>query len=265
MIDTHTHLNFRVFDDLYRQVIQRSQMAGLRLINVGAQLATSKKAVAIAGEFPETCFTAIGLHPIHVLDEEWNQAEFRQLAGHPSVVAVGETGLDAYRVPDGADPAMFRTKQEELLLAHMKLAQEFAKPLMIHCREAYDDLLAFLKQHEGLLRPLGQPRGQVHCYVGDWPTAQQFIELGFVIGFTGIVTFTNDEKLLEVVDKIADGSFVVETDAPYLAPVPMRGKQNEPLLVKHVIEFVAKRRGVEPSAIDEQTTATAQRVFSLPA
>lgn len=265
MIDVHTHLNFETFDGSYGDEVAKLKSKGMRVINVGTQYATSERAVHIAEKYPETCFATIGVHPIHVLDHDFYEPKFRELIVHPSVVAVGETGLDYHHFMKGHDISAFKQKQEGVLLEHMRLAKEYDKPLMIHCWDAYHELLALFHNRIDLLRDTGKPRGDIHCYIGDWKTAQKFLDLGFVIGFTGIVTFTDDEKLLEVVDEISDDQFVIETDAPYLTPVPERGKRpNTPDRVRHVAAFIAKRRGTSVEEIDRLTTATAERVFGLP-
>ncbi len=279
LIDTHCHLNFNAYKDDLDAVIQRTLAAGMRVINVGSQNTTSQRAVELAQKYPGQMFAAVALHPLHLhevvvdeveipfttREERFDHNYYKHLAQQPGVVAIGECGLDYYRVPDGVDDAAFKQKQKDVFLQHIQLAQEVSKPLILHTRAsknqpqvAYLDLLDVL-QHAGY------SRGVVHCYTGDLDTARKFLDAGFLLSFTGIITFPNASDLLSVVQYAPLDRIMVETDAPYLAPQQYRGKRNEPLYVRHVAEKIAEVKGVDYVTVEQQTTATAESFFHLTA
>ena len=270
LTDTHCHLSFKGFEEDYREVTQRSADAGMRMITIGTQLPTSEGAVALAHEFP-TVWAAIAVHPIHVVRHEFPTERYTELARDPKVVAIGECGLDYYHLEDHYTDPMedetiggthhtvdeIKVMQVELFAKHVALAKAVNKPLIIHCREAYDDLLAAYDELAS-----GHP-GVLHCYTSDWTTAQKYLERGLSIGFTGIITFPKSEATQDVVKKIPLDRLLIETDAPYLAPIPFRGKRNEPLYVEHVARKVAQLRGMSYEEVVETTSANAARLFSL--
>lgn len=270
LTDTHCHLSFKGFEADWRAVTQRSVDAGMRMVTVGTQLPTSEKAVEIAHEFPNV-WAAIAVHPIHVARHEFPAERFAELARDSKVVAIGECGLDYFHLEQHyTDPLEDETiggtehsadelkaMQRELFAKHVALAKAVNKPLIIHCRDAYDDLLAAYDE----LAP-GHP-GVLHCYTGDWATAQKFLERGLHIGFTGIITFPKSELIQEVVKNMPLDRILIETDAPYLAPIPFRGKRNEPLYVEHVARKIAELRGLTFDEVVDATNANAARLFSL--
>ncbi len=279
LIDTHCHLNFNAYKDDLDQVIQRTLDAGMRVINIGSQSTTSQRAVEMAKQYPGKFFAAIGLHPLHLFEtfvdkdevdipfktrkEDFDVAFYSELAKEKGVVAMGECGVDYYRVPDGVDPSIFVARQKEVFLQQVAFAQERDLPLVLHTRahpkeptKAYDDLLT-------LLQHAGYNRGVVHCYTGDVDTARKFVDAGCLISFTGIITFPNATKLLDVVRFVPLDRMMVETDAPYLAPQPKRGQRNEPLYVQHVAEKIAEVKGIALEEVVRQTTANAENFFRL--
>lgn len=268
LIDTHGHVNLSAFHDDSDDVIQRSLEHGTKIIAPSTQLPTSKKAIEIAEKY-NGVWAAVGFHPTHVLNDEFDPAPFRELAKHPKVVAIGETGIDYYRVPDGADFREWKEKQHAVLQQHIDIATERNIPVITHCRVgktpetavAYADLHAILKKNidAGKLAK----RGVVHCYVSDWNTAKEFLDLEYMISFTGIITFTDDESILDAVRKIPLERMMVETDSPFLTPVPHRGKRNEPWYVKFVAMKIAELKDISFEEVERTTTENAIRFFQL--
>lgn len=273
LFDTHAHLNFEAFENDWRETAKRALEAGIKIINVGSNLKTSKKAVEIAEEFPEGVYAAVGLHPIHVLDEEVDIKEYKKLAAHPKVVALGEIGLDYYRMPtsirsEGASgvagrrqtksPVEIKNLQKEILLKFLKLSAEKKLPVIIHCREAHPDLIQLL---ENFNKPAGSDaRGVMHCFSGGWDEARRYLNLGFLISFTGVITFAHYEG--ETLAKVPLNKIMVETDCPYLTPEPHRGTRNEPLYVEFVAREVARVKNETYEEVVKVTTENARRLFS---
>ena len=215
MIDSHAHLNFQAFNDDYSEVIRRSFDNGIaKIINVGSNYLTSQKAVKIAKEF-FGCYAALGLHPIHVNDEKFHLSGYRDLIkiDGDTVKAIGETGLDNYQLKTVNH---FLVSQRQVLLRHLDLAHEFDLPVIFHCRgsksnplDIYEDLLSIIRSRPPV------PRGVIHCFTADWPTAQKFLDLGFYVGFIGIITYPSDvDDLLEVVRCVPLNRILSETDCP---------------------------------------------------
>lgn len=241
------------------------------MINVGTQFETSRKAVELAGDYGDGVYAAVGLHPIHLFEhhvdeeetsfntrgEEFNADSYQDLVSRSiKVVAVGEFGLDYYRMPPSEDPQRVREVQEEVVKQHLLLAKEAGKPVMIHCRDAYDDLLRLLKEnYDG--------PGEIHSFTGTWQQAKEFLDLGFYVALNGIVTFDKTGRSAEVVKNLPLEMMLLETDAPYLTPVPHRGKRNEPAYVKFVAEKIAELKGVDISEVEKVTTENARKLYGI--
>jgi TatD DNase family protein len=279
LIDTHCHLNFNAYKDDLDAVIQRTLDAGMRVINVGSQSSTSQRAVDMAKQYPGKFFAAVALHPLHLFETYVDEVEipfktreevfdpqfYGDLVKHPGVVAIGECGLDYFRVPEGVDEATFTKKQKETFLQQINLAQEHDLPLILHVRASKTEPnRAYLETLE-VLQHAGYNRGVVHCYTADIDTARKFLDAGFHISFTGIITFPNAKELLPVVQFVPMDRIMVETDAPYLSPQPVRGKRNEPLYVQYVAQKIAEVKGLQVSAVEAQTTENAEFFFRLTA
>lgn len=273
LIDTHAHLNLPAFDDDWKETAKRALDAGIWIINVGDNLETSKKAVAIAEEFPEGVYAAVGLHPSEVFEERFDIDEYKKLAAHPKVVALGEVGLDYYRLPEtirpegggGAvggrqikSPEEIKNLQKEVLLEFLKLGEEERLPIIIHCRDAHEDMINLLENFNRAPGP--DARGVMHCFSGSFDEAKRYLNLGFLISFTGIITFSKFDQ--EILKKIPENKIMVETDCPYLTPEPHRGKRNEPLFVEFVAKELARARGDAYESVVEKTTENAKRLFS---
>jgi TatD DNase family protein len=261
MIDTHCHLNFQAFEKDYREVISRSFSQGINgLIIVGSNYETSLKAIEIAKKI-RGCYSALGLHPIHTLDEKFDAKKYQFLIekNKNNVKAIGETGFDYFHQP------FDKNKQQEVLLEHLKLAGEFDLPVILHCRgkannpfEAYKDLLFLIRDSKFAIH------GLIHCFSANWQIAQEFLDLGFYLGFTGIITFKNcDDYLLEVVEKTPLEKILIETDAPYLAPEPYRGQRCEPWHVKFTAQKIAEIKKITEEEIIKETTENARKLFEF--
>ncbi|MEK7610421.1 MAG: TatD family hydrolase [Patescibacteria group bacterium] len=249
VIDVHAHLNFPDFDVDRAVVAERARVAGVGMINVGTDVATSSQAVDLAEKFPDTWAT-VGQHPNE--SAPLDLVVLGELARRPGVVAIGECGLDYYRSPTKAQAENFQIQAD--------LARRHNLPLMIHCRptvgtdDAYLDLLALLEDFPNVI-------GNVHFFAGSWPTAQKFIDRGFTLSFTGVITFTNDYD--EVISRTPVETIMAETDCPFVAPAPFRGRRNEPAHVHLVLERLAQIKGLSKKQMVEITTANARRVFNL--
>lgn len=240
LVDTHCHLNFSAFEKDLSEVIERAKKAGVtKIIIPGANLESSKKGVEIANNY-EGCFAAIGIHPHHVeeyrRDAPWHVSTLQKLARQPKVVAIGETGLDYYQYKDYPPISEeIKENQKELFLAQIKISQEFNLPLIVHCREAWDDLVMMLYN---IITEDQKIRGVFHCYSGGKKWLAKALNLGFYLGIDGNVTY--DEGLQNVVKEIPLDRLLLETDSPFLSPDPFRGQRNEPKNIKIIAEKIAE-------------------------
>lgn len=260
LIDAHTHLQFKNFDADRDEVIKRTFGGEVLCINVGTDFKMSEDAIKLA-EKHEGFWATVGLHPTD-FGEGFNLGHYEKLAGHPKVVAIGECGFDYYRTtPDS------RKKQEEIFRAQIQLAKKAEKPLMLHCRpsqnsdktysdDAYEDMFRILKEENA--ESVG---GDVHFFVGSKQVAEKFLEMGFYFSFSGVITIT--DMYDEVVKFLPLDKILIETDAPFAAPIPYRGKRNEPLYVLEVAKRLAHLRGKSFEEITEITAQNAKRVFGL--
>ncbi|RJO58998.1 TatD family deoxyribonuclease [Candidatus Parcubacteria bacterium] len=277
LIDTHAHLNFNAYKDDLEPVIKRTLAESMKVINVGSQFSTSLRAVKIAQAYPGQMFAAIGLHPIHLHEtfvdeveipfksraEDFAAAKYEALAKEKGVVAIGECGLDYFHLPASVSELDFIKKQKEVFEEHITLAKKLNLPIILHCRStraepdrAYLEMLEILK-HENF------NRGVVHCFSASLGVAKKFLEAGFFISFTGIITFPNTKSLAEVVKSVPLDKLMVETDAPYLAPQAVRGQRNEPINVKYVAERIAIIKDLSYEEVERQTTENAVKLFKL--
>jgi TatD DNase family protein len=259
LIDTHAHLDFPEFASDLDGVIQRAIDAGVdRIITIGTTLESSRKSVLLTERYIGV-YAAIGVHPNSASEERRDFIqEFRELSQHPKVVAIGETGLDFYRLP--SDRAAIESEKAAQLAAfeqHLEFAATFRKSVVIHQRHSWDETLKILRAYAGRIRAV------FHCFNGSPAQARQAFELGFCVSFNGIVTFKNANEVREAAALVPIGQIMVETDSPYLAPVPYRGKRCEPAFVKLTSALIASIRGLQPEAFAEQSTLNAEMFFGL--
>jgi TatD DNase family protein len=260
LIDTHAHLDFPQFDADREAVIERAKGAGVTaIVNVGADLVSSHRAVALARKVPGI-YAAVGMHPHDAKKLDGAAlAELRELAQLPKVVAVGEIGLDFYR---DLSP---RDVQRRAFRAQLAWAAKLAKPVVIHDRDAHDEVMAILSDWAAGLKssPLAGRLGVLHTFSGDLAMAEQALELGFYVSISGPVTYRNARHLPDIVRALPLDRLLVETDCPYLAPHPHRGKRNEPAHVRLVAERIAALRGATMGELAAATTANAERLFGF--
>ncbi len=232
--DVHSHLDFDSYDSDREDVVQRLKDTETHTISIGVDLASSKRAVELADKH-EGIYACIGVHPVDNPTEEFDQEEFKKLIANPKVVAIGECGLDFYH----AEKAVDYERQEKLFHEQIDFAINHNKPLMIHARNAYEEILAIL---EPLKKVHGEKlRGNIHFFSGNWEQAQRFYAIGFSTSFTGVITFVRDFD--ETIKKAPISMLLSETDAPFVAPEPYRGKRNEPSYVQEVVKKIAEIRG----------------------
>lgn len=278
-LDAHTHVQFAAFDDDWQEVIGRALGQNVRLVNVGTQKDTSRKAVEIARNYKEGVYATVGLHPIHTeksyhdvrelgagdgakefvsRGEEFDYEYYKELARDEKVVAIGECGLDYNRL--GGET---KKKQKEALVKQIELAREVKKPLMIHCRAAFGDLIDVLKPKAQNLKP-----GVVHFFTGSLDDAGKLLDMGFSFTFGGVITFPPKAggragDYDEVIKYIPLDRILSETDAPYVAPAPYRGKRNEPLYVIEVVKKLAEIKDVSVETITGKIFENAERIFNF--
>lgn len=279
LIDTHAHVNFRSFKDDAKETLQRALDNGVNVINVGSQIDTSREAVELANQFSRGVYAVVGLHPEHThsqyVDEEethfksreetFNYEVYKELALNEKVIGIGECGLDYYRLPEGEDHAPIKQKQKAAFKLQLKLAKELNKTLVIHSRPAkgdeslFDDLLEILDESgtENL-------RFEVHSFTGSPEALKIFLDRGSYVSFNGITTFDKTGNMEQLVKLAPLNRIILETDCPYLSPVPMRGKRNEPSFVKYVGEKIAQIKNLLPEDIARITTENAKKLFLLP-
>lgn len=243
LVDSHCHLNFPELAPDLDAIFARMRENGVgHLLCISVSLREFPEVLAIAEKHPNV-FASIGVHPDYADEMEPSIDELARLAGHPQVVAVGETGLDYFRLSGDLEWQRSRFRN------HIRAARICGKPLIIHTREARDDTLRILREESA-----GDAGGVMHCFTETWEVAEAALDLGFYISFSGIVTFKNAHALKDVARRVPLDRLLIETDAPYLAPVPHRGKTNQPAFVKHVAEELARLREVSFEVIAEATT-----------
>jgi TatD DNase family protein len=257
LIDTHTHLDDARYDDDRESVIARAREAGVEaFVTIGCDLATSRAAVALAERYPFV-YASIGVHPHEVkhVQDDWYD-EFRRLAKHQKVVAYGEIGLDYHY--NHSSPKEQRDRFRE----QIQLARELKLPVIIHTREAQEDTITILREEKA-----SEVGGVFHCFSGDARLAKDALDLGFYLSFSGILTFRNAAMLRDIAKTVPLDRLLIETDCPYLTPVPHRGKRNEPAYVAHVAAQLATLRAdeprISPDTIALATTRNAKCLFKI--
>lgn len=249
LTDSHCHLNFEQLLNNLPRVLQNARENGVgHMLCVGVTIEKLPEVLALAHDHPNI-FASVGVHPDEQKGHDPSVDELVQLAQDPCVVAIGETGLDYFRIKGDM------TWQQDRFRRHIRAAIRTQKPLIIHTREAAADTIRLLQEERA--ESVG---GVMHCFTESWETARAALDLGFYISISGIVTFRNAESLRAVAARIPVDRLLIETDAPYLAPMPHRGKTNEPAYVLHVAEELAKLRGV---SLDELAQTTTDNFFSL--
>ncbi|MDP3769533.1 MAG: TatD family hydrolase [Candidatus Sungbacteria bacterium] len=272
LFDVHTHIQFSAFAQDHDAVIGRARNTGIWMINVGTQRDTSRDAIVMAERFEDGVYATIGLHPIHTQKsfhdpkelgaddkgftsrgEEFDPVYYRELGMHPKVVAIGECGLDYYRLESDT-----KEIQTSAFVAQMALSHEIKKPLMIHCRNAFMDLIDVLGAEHDLLN---QPPGLIHFFSGTKDNARVLLDMGFSFSFGGVLTFTRDYD--DALSFIPLDRILLETDAPYVTPVPHRGTRNEPAYITEVAKKMAELKRVSFEAVAAVTTQNARNLFRV--
>ena len=250
IVDSHCHINFEELAKRMPEILSNARMNDVsHMLCVSVNLEDFPQVIGLAHEH-EHIFASVGVHPCYEDVKEPTVEELVEIAQDPKIVAIGETGLDYFRT---ADQDM--TWQRDRFKRHIDAAKQVNKPLIIHTRSAAEDTMRILKE-EGA----DQCRGVMHCFSEDWEVAKLALDLGFYISFSGIVTFKSATTVQEVARKCPIDRILVETDSPYLAPVPLRGKMNEPANVRHTAQFVADLRGI---TLEELAEITTENFFSL--
>ncbi len=265
-IDIHSHLQFPVFNEDLESVIERAFENKTWVINVGTNFKTSSEAVDIAERYSEGMYAIIGLHPIYTNKsfqdedgngEDFDREKFEELIKNPKVVGVGECGLDFFRIEGDREENI--QKQKEIFEAQIDLAAKYDKPLMIHCRDAYPEVLEILSKKKSEYGD--KVRANFHFFAGSLEDTQKILDLGFNFSFTGVITFAKDyEKLVKMapIERIFS-----ETDCPYVAPVPHRGKRNEPVFVSEVVKKIAEIKELDYEEVKRTLVQNALDFFGI--
>jgi len=267
LIDTHAHLASRQFSDDLPDVIQRATEVGVtRIISIGTDLEDSRRNLEIADQF-DTVFATVGVHPtsIHeITDDNWLE-QIREWTKHSKVVAIGEIGLDYFHPPkDDSSTSVWRDQQEQFFRAQLDLAAELQLPVVIHQRDKNGenhcraDLLKIISDYENRVQAV------FHCFTGSLEQAQPFLDQGHLISFTGIATFNSAKEMQASAGQTPEDRFMLETDSPYLAPVPYRGKRCEPAYTRNTAEHIAGLRKISLEELAALTSANADRFFAFP-
>jgi TatD DNase family protein len=275
-------VNFKDFKDDADEVIRRSLDAETWMVLVGSEYKTSNRALTHANKYEKGVYAAVGLHPVHLEEqvvenkdengdykfvtraEEFNYDSYEKLAKFEKVVAIGEIGLDYYHLDPTKDISLAKRKQQEVFLKQLLLARNLDLPVIIHCRQAHDDLLGILQDFRKVYSdfiPNNRPWGVLHCFSGDEDLAWKYFSLGLIVSFTGLVTFSKQWD--DVLRKIPLDKFMIETDSPYMTPEPYRGQRNEPILVQYVAARIAEIRNTSLDNIAQATSDTAKRFFKV--
>jgi len=281
-IDTHAHVNFAAFKDDADEVIRRSLDNNTWMVLVGSESRTSARALQYANKYEKGVYAAIGLHPVHLQEgliddseednsysfvsryEDFDYGVYEKLAKFEKVVAIGEIGLDYYHLDPTKDVTEIKKKQRDVFAQQLLLARNLDLPVIIHCRQAHDDLLKILqdfKKEYGHIIPTDRPWGVIHCFSGDEDLAWKYFELGLIISFTGLITFS--QQWDSVIRKMPLEKIMIETDTPYMTPEPYRGQRNEPILVQYVAKRIAEIKNFKIEKVAEITTATARNFFGI--
>jgi len=251
-IDSHCHINFpELAANMSDVLAQMRQNEVVSALCVSVNLADFPQVLALAEQYPHI-FASVGVHPDYEGVEEPDVARLVGLAQHPKVIAIGETGLDYFRLKGDLEWQRARFRN------HIRAARASSKPLIIHTREAAADTLRIMAEENA-----AEASGVMHCFTETWEVAEAALAMGFYISFSGIVTFKNAKQLKEVARRVPLERMLIETDAPYLAPVPHRGKLNQPAYVKHVAEEIALLRGIGVDEVGRRTTENFERLFKL--
>lgn len=253
-IDSHCHINFPELADNIEDVLAQMKRNDVQsALCVSVNLPGFPQVLALAERF-ENIYASVGVHPDYENEIEPSVADLVALARHKKIIAIGETGLDYFRLTGDLE------WQRERFRNHIRAARACGKPLIIHTRSAAEDTLRIMEEENA-----HEVGGVMHCFTENWDVAQAAISMDFYISFSGIVTFKNATQLKEVAQRVPLDRMLIETDSPYLAPVPHRGKLNQPAFVKHVAEEIALLRGIGVDEVGTETSENFSRLFRVPA
>jgi len=280
-IDTHCHLNFKDYKDESLAIAQKTLREGVFMVVVGSEFKTSRRALELANNFPKGVYSAIGLHPIHTQDfliqndnengkyefraqaEDFIESDYQAMIDSSSkIVAIGEIGLDYYHIKakNKEEEIEIKNKQKDIFIKQLEFAKKNKLPVIIHCRDAHDDLYQILADFREK-NDFSDDWGVIHCFSGDYQQAQKYFDLGLKISFTGLITFIS--KWDDVIKKAPLDKVMVETDSPYLSPAPYRGQRNEPLRVKEVLKKIAEIRQEDPLQVEKNIWETSLKFFKI--
>lgn len=274
-IDTHCHVNFESYKDDFDRVIRRSLSEGVEIIIVGTDRKSSQTALNLANKYQKGVYAATGLHPTKISDnsskeiinsynEEFNSGVYEKFSKFEKVIAIGEIGLDYFHIDKSKNIAQIKSKQKKIMITQIKVAREQDLPVILHCRHAHDDMVEILekfqKENKHLFQ-VNQPWGVIHCFSGNEDLAWKYFNIGLIISFTGIITFSKQWD--DLIRRLPSDKYMIETDSPFLTPEPFRGKRNEPVLVKHIAQRIGEIKHLDQERIATITTNNAKKLFKI--
>jgi len=260
LFDSHAHLQFPQFDNDREEIIKKLRDFDIKIINVGNNMEESKKAAALAVKYPNQMWAAVGFHPGEATNTDINFSELKGLAKNNNIVAIGECGLDYYRSPGNQN---LQNLQKDIFIKQIELAQELNKPLILHCRptfgtiDAYEDAINIIENLKFKIK--NYHNGVAHFFSGSKEIAKKFLDLGFYISFAGPITYS--EEYIETIKYVPMDKILTETDSPFAAPVPYRGKRNEPAFVEYVARRIALWKDLSFEEVAKQTTENAAKLL----
>lgn len=261
LFDSHSHLNFEAFKDDWKEVIDDCEKNNVWMVNIGSQYSTSQRAVEIAENYPSGVYAAVGVHPTHAHEEAhlFQYEKYSELIrSSKKVVAAGETGIDFFHSAEHFEI------QKQAFLEHIRLAKEFDLALVIHGRNSKDGKINCYDEIFKIVKKERVERAVVHCFIGTGEDAKKFLEMGYFVGITGIVTFKNVKELLVIAKVVIPlEQLVIETDCPYLAPEPFRGKRNLPQYAEYAARKIAELKGVPYELVSEITFQNAKKLYGI--
>ncbi|MCX6799757.1 MAG: TatD family hydrolase [Candidatus Falkowbacteria bacterium] len=273
-IDTHCHLDHNAFKEDSEDVIKRALAENVKMILVGTDRKSSKRALELANKYQNGVYAAAGLHPTNITEndspivdsytEEFNSGVYEKFAKFEKIIAIGEIGLDYFHIDKSKNIANIKKKQAEILIEQIRIAREQNLPVILHCRHAHDDMVEILDKYRKNNKKLfthGKPWGVVHCFSGDEDLAWKYFNMDLLISFTGIITFSKQWD--DFIRRLPNDKFMIETDAPFLTPEPFRGKRNEPILVKYISKRIGEIKNLSTERIAEITTRNAHTLFGI--
>lgn len=266
LIDSHSHLQFSDYDKNRKTIIEESLLSNIWMVNTGSSIQTSKEAIDLSEQYESGVYATLGIHPSHI-EEGFNHNKMLELARHEKCVAIGECGLEYFLQEQNGESyfnAINQKLQSEIFIKHIYLAHSVKKPLVIHCRDAYEDLYKIMQENINILLP--RKPALMHFFAGSLNSAQKFLDMDFMFSFGGAITFPpkpHKTDFVSLIKKIPIESILLETDCPYVSPVPVRKEKNKPMFITYISQKIAEIKNMKEEEVAEITTNNAINFFAI--